>query len=61
MLRNGRVTANLRTSATSPEEICRYMVAAMVLLRVNKLPQQAGETVLAVEHLSVKAETGRFR
>ncbi len=59
VLRNGRVTANLRTAATSPEEICRYMVGREVLLRVHKPPQQAGETVLAVERLSVKDEAGR--
>lgn len=59
VLRNGRVTANLRTAATSAEEICRSMVGREVLLRVNKPPQQTGETVLAVDHLSVKADTGR--
>lgn len=59
VLRGGRVTATLRTAKTSPEEISRYMVGREVMLVVNKPPAQVGETVLAVENLTVEDETAR--
>jgi simple sugar transport system ATP-binding protein len=61
VLRGGRVTANLLTAETSPEEISRSMVGRDVMLVVNKAPVQVGETVLAVENLVVEDETGRAR
>jgi general nucleoside transport system ATP-binding protein len=48
VMRNGRVTANLRTAATTPAEICRHMVGRDVLLRVDKTPSTPGDPVLAI-------------
>jgi general nucleoside transport system ATP-binding protein len=59
VLRNGRVTANLRTNATNPVEITRYMVGRDVLLKVDKEPFQGGREVLKVENIQVKNEDGR--
>jgi general nucleoside transport system ATP-binding protein len=58
VLRGGKVTANLRTADTSPEEICSHMVGREVLLRVEKKPSQPTETVLTVEDLSVNDQRG---
>ena len=60
VLRNGRVTANLHTADTSPEEITRFMVGRDVLLDVNKSIMQAGSPILKVANLEVKNETGRM-
>ncbi|MBT3189873.1 MAG: ABC transporter ATP-binding protein [Anaerolineae bacterium] len=58
VLRGGKVTANLDTADTSPEEICSHMVGRKVLLRVEKKLSQPAETVLAVENLSVNDNRG---
>lgn len=54
ILRNGKVTANLRAVETSPVEICNYMVGREVLLRVDKTPATPGDTVLEVNDLSLR-------
>ena len=58
VLRNGRVTANLRTADTTPEEITRYMVGRDVMLKVDKPPFQRGSEALKVVNLVVKDEAG---
>jgi simple sugar transport system ATP-binding protein len=56
ILRNGKVTANLRTAETSPVEITNHMVGREVLLRVDKAPAAPGAKVLEVEDLSLRDE-----
>ena len=58
VLRNGKVTGNLNTAETTPEEICRLMIGRDAVFHIEKSPQQIGEPVLQVEHLSIKNETG---
>jgi ABC-type uncharacterized transport system ATPase subunit len=58
VLRNGRVTANLRTADTTPEEITRYMVGRDVMLKVDKAPFQGGPKALEVADLLVNDEIG---
>ncbi len=59
VLRNGRVTAELHTKDTNPEEITKYMVGRDVLLKVNKPPQQAEDEILKLESVLVKNEFGK--
>ncbi|MCX6056557.1 MAG: ABC transporter ATP-binding protein [Chloroflexi bacterium] len=61
VLRNGRVTANLRTVDTNPEEITRNMVGRDVMLMVEKPPFMSGPEVLKVVDLLVKDEMGHER
>ncbi len=58
VLRNGRVTANLTTADTTPEEITRYMVGRDVMLAVDKAPFTGGAEALKVADLLVKDEMG---
>jgi len=54
VMRQGRVTGNLITSQTTPQEIARLMVGREVVLTVEKKPKEAGETLLKIEDLWVK-------
>jgi ABC-type uncharacterized transport system ATPase subunit len=58
VLRRGKVVGELRTAATSEEEIARLMVGRDVLLRVEKTVIEPGAVVLRVEHLTVDSERG---
>jgi len=51
VLRQGRVTATLPTSGTSPQELARLMVGREVLFRLEKEPCRPGPPVLEVEGL----------
>lgn len=53
VLRGGRVTATLRTSETSPEEISKYMVGRNVLLCVEKPPLEKGDVVLELDDITL--------
>jgi general nucleoside transport system ATP-binding protein len=53
VMRRGEMTATVRTSETSPEQLAELMVGRKVLLRVDKTPAEAGDTVLRVENLRV--------
>ncbi|MCP4404293.1 MAG: ABC transporter ATP-binding protein, partial [bacterium] len=59
VLRNGKVSGNLRTSETSPEEICRHMIGRDAIVHVEKTPVKTRESVLKLEHLCVQHENGR--
>lgn len=58
VMRNGGVTANLRTGDTTPEEICRYMVGREVLFEVAKRPADPGDSVLSVESVFLSDQRG---
>ena len=58
VLRRGKVVGEVATATTNEESIARMMVGREVLLRVDKKLAHPGETLLTVEHLSVKSEQG---
>lgn len=53
VMRRGEMTATVKTSETSPEQLAELMVGRKVLLRVDKTPATPGEMVLEVENLRV--------
>ena len=53
VMRRGEMTATVKTSETSPEELAELMVGRKVLLRVDKKPAAPGDTVLEIENLRV--------
>ncbi|WP_127901079.1 ABC transporter ATP-binding protein [Solirhodobacter olei] len=53
VMRRGQMTATVKTSETSPEQLAELMVGRKVLLRVEKKPATPGKTVLEVENLKV--------
>jgi ABC-type uncharacterized transport system ATPase subunit len=61
VMRDGRVVGRLKTAGTSAAELARLMVGRDVLLRVEKPEAKAGETVLSVRDLTVKAADGSAR
>ena len=61
VMRRGEMTATVKTSETSPEELAELMVGRKVLLRVDKTPAQPGAPVLEVENLQVIDEKGVLR
>ncbi len=58
VMRRGEMTATVKTSETSPEELAELMVGRKVLLRVEKTPAKPGAVVLEVEDLRVRDEDG---
>ncbi len=58
VMRRGEMTATVKTAETSPEQLAELMVGRKVLLRVDKKPAQAGETVLEIDDLKVVDEDG---
>jgi len=61
VMRRGEMTATVKTSATSPEELAELMVGRKVLLRVDKAPAQPGRPVLDVRDLRVTDANGVAR
>ncbi len=59
VMRDGRVTAVLRTADTSPAEITRFMIGRDVLADVEKRPGKAGRAVLEVRDLRMVDGAGR--
>jgi simple sugar transport system ATP-binding protein len=53
VLRRGTVIETVAGSGATEEELARAMVGRAVLLRVDKQPHEAGETLLAVDDLHV--------
>jgi len=53
VMRRGEMTATVKTSETSPEELAELMVGRKVLLDVAKGPAKPGKVVLEVENLRV--------
>ena len=58
VMRRGEMTATLKTSETSPEQLAELMVGRKVLLRVDKKPAAPGQAVLEVDGLQVDGERG---
>ncbi|MEY8120128.1 ABC transporter ATP-binding protein [Falsihalocynthiibacter sp. BN13B15] len=56
VMRRGEMTATVKTSETSPEQLAELMVGRKVLLHVDKAPVQPGEEILSVENLVVVDE-----
>ncbi len=56
VMRRGEMTATVKTSETSPEELAELMVGRKVLLRVDKVPATPGKVVLDVQNLTVTDE-----
>lgn len=61
VMRRGEMTATVKTSETSPEELAELMVGRKVLLRVDKKPAEPKETVLQVSNLEVVDSKGVAR
>lgn len=61
VMRRGEMTATVKTSETSPEQLAELMVGRKVLLRVNKSPAKPKAHVLEVENLRVTDEDGVAR
>ncbi len=61
VMRRGEMTATVKTSETSPEELAELMVGRKVLLRVDKAPATPGDPVLEVEDLRVTDDAGVLR
>jgi general nucleoside transport system ATP-binding protein len=55
VMRDGRVVGEVKTAETNAAELARLMVGRDVLLRVEKPDAKAGETVLSVSDLVVRA------
>ncbi|WP_050604089.1 ABC transporter ATP-binding protein [Ruegeria sp. 6PALISEP08] len=53
VMRRGQMTATVKTSETSPEELAELMVGRKVLLQVDKVPAKPGKPILEIEKLSV--------
>ncbi len=58
VMRRGEMTATVKTSETSPQELAELMVGRKVLLRVDKVPAQPGKTILDVRNLEVTDDKG---
>ena len=61
VMRDGRVVGHVKTAETNAAELARLMVGRDVLLRIEKAPANAGETVLSVSGLSMTAKDGTRR
>jgi simple sugar transport system ATP-binding protein len=61
VMRRGEMTATVKTSDTSPEELAELMVGRKVLLRVDKAPASPKEVVLDVQGLNVTDSKGVHR
>ncbi|WP_066710959.1 ABC transporter ATP-binding protein [Celeribacter ethanolicus] len=53
VMRRGEMTATVKTSETSPEELAELMVGRKVLLHVDKKPATPGAPVVQIENLRV--------
>ncbi|WP_171130855.1 MULTISPECIES: ABC transporter ATP-binding protein [unclassified Ruegeria] len=58
VMRRGEMTATVKTSETSPEELAELMVGRKVLLQVDKAPAKPGKPILEVENLRVFDQAG---
>jgi len=58
VMRRGEMTATVKTSDTSPQELAELMVGRKVLLRVDKAPASPKEVVLEIENLRVVDDAG---
>lgn len=58
VMRQGEMTATVKTAETSPGALAELMVGRKVLLRVDKKPAATGKKVLEVHDLKVKDSAG---
>ena len=58
VMRRGEMTATVKTSDTSPDELAELMVGRKVLLRIDKKEAHPGDTVLEIEDLRVSDQSG---
>ncbi|SLN46070.1 Galactose/methyl galactoside import ATP-binding protein MglA [Pseudoruegeria aquimaris] len=58
VMRRGEMTATVKTSETSPEDLAERMVGRKVLLRVDKKPANPGRNVLEIKNLRVVDDKG---
>ncbi|MEL7344573.1 MAG: ABC transporter ATP-binding protein [Pseudomonadota bacterium] len=58
VMRRGEMTATVKTSETSPEQLAELMVGRKVLLSIEKKPTTPGKTVLEVENLRMVDKAG---
>ena len=61
VMRRGEMTATVKTSQTSPENLAELMVGRKVLLRVDKTPAQPKHQVLEITGLNVVDDAGVAR
>jgi simple sugar transport system ATP-binding protein len=61
VMRRGEMTATVKTSQTSPENLAELMVGRKVLLRVDKAPAQPKQHVLEITDLNVVDDAGVAR
>lgn len=61
VLKDGKVVGNCPVSAINKSALCALMVGREVALEAEKLPCNAGDVCLSVQHLSVKAPDGTMR
>ena len=58
VMRQGEMTATLKTEDTNPENLAELMVGRKVLLRVDKTPAQPTKPVLEIKDLSMVDDFG---
>jgi len=58
VMRQGQMTATMKTRDTSPQKLAELMVGRKVLLRVDKKPAKPGKPVLRVENLRLTDSAG---
>ncbi len=58
VMRQGEMTATVKTADTSPPELAELMVGRKVLLRVDKKPATPGDVRLRVRDLKVRDDAG---
>jgi ABC-type uncharacterized transport systems, ATPase components len=61
VMRQGEMVAHRKTSETNREELAELMVGRKVLLRVDKAPANPGRSVLSVDNLDYKDNSGIHR
>lgn len=61
VMRRGEMTATVKTSETSPEQLAELMVGRKVLLQVNKTPAKPAQPILEIEGLNVTDAAGVHR
>ena len=61
VLRDGRVTGDVRPQDVSESELARLMVGREVMLQSNKVPRKTGGVILKVENLGVRDKNGVLR
>ena len=61
VMRQGEMTATMKTADTNPEDLAELMVGRKVLLRIEKKPAKIGNTVLSCNKLNFIDDKGVHR